>query len=99
MRRANAMRSEYEEVHRNEYRNLAEARASIQLFLEKIYYRKRLHSALGYVPPAEFKVVLAARNRKDSLGGNFRYEFSEASGNLSVRWRRGGWQRPRSSCG
>jgi transposase InsO family protein len=56
----------YEEVHRNEYRNLAEARASIQVFLEKVYNRKRLHSALGHVPPAEFEAGLAARNRKDA---------------------------------
>ena len=48
----------YEEVHRNEYRDLAEARISIREFLEKIYNRKRLHSALGYVPPAEFEAGL-----------------------------------------
>ena len=45
----------YEEVLRNEYRDLAEARASIREFLEKIYNQKRLHSALGYLPPAEFE--------------------------------------------
>ena len=45
----------YEEVLRNEYRDLAEARASIPRFLEKIYNQKRLHSALGYLPPAEFE--------------------------------------------
>ncbi len=45
----------YEEVHRNEYRDLAEARASIRRFLEKIYNQERLHSALGYLPPAEFE--------------------------------------------
>jgi putative transposase len=45
----------YEEVHRNEYRDLAEARAEIRDFLEKVYNQKRLHSALGYVPPAEFE--------------------------------------------
>src|SRR5581483_2134185 len=45
----------YEEVHRQEYRNLTEARSSIQQFIEKIYNGKRLHSALGYRPPAEFE--------------------------------------------
>jgi putative transposase len=52
----------YEEVHRNEYRDLAEARASIAEFLEKVYNQKRLHSALGYLPPAEFE----AQHRKDA---------------------------------
>ena len=56
----------YEEVHRNEYRDLAEARASIHGFLEKVYNQKRLHSALGYVPPAEFEANLAAQNNKDA---------------------------------
>ena len=56
----------YEEVHRNEYRDLAEARASIHDFLEKVYNQKRLHSALGYVPPAEFEANLAAQNKKDA---------------------------------
>jgi putative transposase len=45
----------YEEVYRNEYRDLAEARAAIAHFLETIYNHKRLHSSLGYVPPAEFE--------------------------------------------
>lgn len=52
----------YEEVHRNEYRDLAEARASIREFLEKIYNQKRLHSALGYLPPVEFEANLAQKN-------------------------------------
>jgi len=50
----------YEEVYRNEYRDLHEARAAIAEFLEKIYNHQRLHSALGYLPPAEFEAQLAA---------------------------------------
>jgi len=48
----------YEEVHRNEYRDLAEARSQIGTFLEKVYNQKRLHSALGYRSPAEFETGL-----------------------------------------
>ena len=45
----------YEEVYRNEYRDFQEARTSIGEFLERVYNQKRLHSALGYHPPAEFE--------------------------------------------
>jgi transposase InsO family protein len=45
----------YEEVHRQEYRDLADARASIEDFLERVYNQKRLHSALGYCAPAKFE--------------------------------------------
>ena len=51
----------YEEVLRNEYRDLVNARASIREFLERVYNQKRLHSALGYLPPAEFEA-----NQKDA---------------------------------
>jgi putative transposase len=45
----------YEEVYRNEYRDFQDARSSIGEFLERVYNQKRLHSALGYLPPAEFE--------------------------------------------
>jgi len=48
----------YEEVYRQEYRDLAEARASIGQFPNKIYNQQRLHSALGYLPPVEFEQSL-----------------------------------------
>jgi putative transposase len=52
----------YEEVYRNEYRDLGEARASIAGFLETVYNRKRLHSALGYLSPADFEAHGAGTN-------------------------------------
>jgi putative transposase len=55
---------QYEEVLRNEYRDLTEARASILAFIERVYNQKRLHSALGYVPPAEFEAQLAVQNKE-----------------------------------
>jgi putative transposase len=56
----------YEEVYRSEYRDLAEARASIGQFLERIYNRKRLHSSLNYVAPAQFEAHLAAQKNKEA---------------------------------
>jgi transposase InsO family protein len=45
----------YEEVYRNAYRDFDDARACIGEFLEQVYNQNRLHSALGYRPPAEFE--------------------------------------------
>jgi len=56
----------YEEVYRQEYRDRAEARASIAQFLEKVYNQKRLHSALGYLPPVEFEQALSGSARAEA---------------------------------
>jgi transposase InsO family protein len=46
----------YEEVYVKKYESVSDARRSIGHFVEIVYNRrKRLHSALGYVPPAEFE--------------------------------------------
>jgi transposase InsO family protein len=50
----------YEEVYRQEYRDLDEARSCIQQFLEKVYNQTRLHSALGYCSPVKFEQSLSS---------------------------------------
>lgn len=52
----------YEEVYRQEYRDLTDAFRSLRHFLEKVYNEKRLHSALGYRPPSEFEANLLITN-------------------------------------
>ena len=44
-----------EEVYINEYETFEEAYANIKHFINLVYNEKRLHSSIGYVPPAEFE--------------------------------------------
>jgi putative transposase len=46
-----------EEVYLHDYRDIADARASIGRFLDDVYQTKRVHSALGYLTPAEFEAA------------------------------------------
>jgi putative transposase len=44
-----------EEVDLTEYHDYADARRQLGRFLDRVYNRKRIHSALGYLTPAEFE--------------------------------------------
>ena len=50
-----------EEVDGRRYRDLDDAKSSIGTFIEEVYNRQRLHSALGYVSPVEFETEIAKR--------------------------------------
>ncbi len=46
-----------EEVDLSEYLDLDDARRQIGCFIEDVYMTKRIHSALGYLTPAEFEAA------------------------------------------
>jgi len=55
-----------EEVDASQYRDLEHARSAIGDFIERVYNRQRLHSALNYLSPWEFEnqtLVAAAQTR------------------------------------
>ena len=57
------------EVRLQDYEDLADARRKIRKFLEDVYMTKRLHSALGYVTPAEFEASCRVKTTRKSRGG------------------------------
>lgn len=46
-----------EEVYLKEYNSFADVEQNLTTFIENVYNEKRLHSSLGYVPPAEFEAA------------------------------------------
>ena len=56
----------HEEIDGRSYRDVDHARAAIGTFIEKMYNQQRLHSALGYRPPAEFEADLPAACRSSA---------------------------------
>lgn len=56
----------HEEVLKVDYRDLADIQRRLPRFLDEVYNAKRLHSALGYLPPNEFEQINCARQQINS---------------------------------
>lgn len=50
-----------EEVYLKQYRDIEDARTNLTEFLDQVYNRQRLHSALQYRPPEAFELAFASR--------------------------------------
>ena len=54
-------------MYLNQYDSFTDADANIGHFIEDVYNVKRLHSSLGYLPPAEFEALYIVSPREDDL--------------------------------
>jgi hypothetical protein len=75
----------YEEVYRQEYRDLPDALRSLRRFLENVYNEKHRTRPWAICPPSSRPICCWPTTARKLLRGNFLYEFFQASGNLSIR--------------
>ena len=75
-----------EEINAGAYQDLEDLREHLEDFIERYYNQVRLHSALGYQPPAEFEVSRAASVTAAATMSFFRHgEDYQTDDNLITR--------------
>jgi transposase InsO family protein len=57
----------HEEVYLSDYEDYADALRGIEHFIADVYNTKRLHSSLGYLPPAEFEASVCSVGTRPSI--------------------------------
>jgi len=57
----------HEEVYLWDYMALDDVVKRISYFIEEVYNKKRLHSALGYILPDEFESSIAVKEQKQKF--------------------------------
>jgi putative transposase len=55
----------YEEVHLANYETYDDVTQRLPHFIEEVYNKKRLHSALGYLPPEEYEMAVHSTKTAD----------------------------------
>jgi transposase InsO family protein len=68
-----------EEVDGRRYRDLEDATGSIGTFIEEVYNKHRLHSALDYQSPIEFETKMEKPMETAAAGGNPKKQDSHSS--------------------
>lgn len=53
----------YDEIYMFDYRTFVDVVEHVPKFIEEVYNKKRLHSALDYVPPEEFEKTFAKKKK------------------------------------